>query len=289
MTGWQNMGPERSDPNGSPAQPPWDPGPEYGQHPTPSPYVRQPHPPRRKRPIPEHDDYFSIPDKRGKGMYVVGAACGVVVLLMVTAIVLAVSTGGTGTPSAVNSSVGSPVYNGGGSTGGGGTQGPSDSSSGTDGGPGTFTLLHGLQGYKLWTGPEAEQQATTYRKSIDRNQPQLATIADSAKYGVYRKGQDLILVMAQTSANPDVATMLKTDSPAKAADTVLGTVSAKSAKAFPAGPKGGALRCLPKVGRTGPAVRCAWADSATLVSIEGKLTESAMARFTLAYRNAAEP
>jgi hypothetical protein len=303
VTGWQNQNPGMPDPYGPPAQqqpPPWGSSPSgheqpgYEQPGYEEPGYEEPgyeepaYQPRRRsydRPSTQ-DDPIPLPDKRGKGMYVAGAFGGVVVLLMISAIVYAVMGGGTQAPRDTLPSS-TPIPGGAANTG----AVSDDPSPGGGGGPKDVTLVAAADGYKLWTGPLADEAIASEKKHLIAAHPTVSSQISAAKFGIYKKGTSLLHVVSQTAgANPAIAVHLHAVGPAKAADEMLmDSRSVGRPKNYPAGPKGGVIHCVQATENSGSTVRCAWADESTIVDLEAnRITMSKMAALTLNFRNAAE-
>lgn len=297
MTGWQNQNPGMPDPYGPPAEqqpPPWGSSPsghEQGGYEQPGYEVPEYRTRRRSsynRPSTQ-DDPIPLPDTRGKGMYVAGAFGGVVVLLMISAIVYAVMGGGAKAPSD-NLPSSTPIP-GGAANSGAASDDPSSSASGSSGGAKDVTLVADADGYRLWTGPLADETIATEKKHLIAAHPTASSQINAAKFGVYKKGTSLLSVILQTAgANPAIAIHLHAVGAAKAADEmIMDSRSLGRPKNYPAGPKGGVIHCVQATENSGPTVRCAWADESTIVDLEAnRITMSKMAALTLTFRNAAE-
>lgn len=285
MTGWQNQSPGMPDPYGPPSeqQPPWGSSPSgYEQQ---GDDYQEPYRRRRQynRPLTQ-DDPIPLPDKRGKGMYVAGAFGGVVVLLMISAIVYAVMGGATRTPPEIVPDS-SPIP-GGAANSGNVSDDPSSTPAGKD-----VTMVAAAEGYKLWTGPLADQAIASEKKHLIQAHPTATSQINAAKFGIYKKGTSLLNVVSQTAnSNPVIAAHLHELGPAKAVDEMItDSHSIGKPKNYPAGPKGGVIHCVQATENSGPTVRCAWADESTIVDLEAnRISESRMAALTLAYRSAAE-
>lgn len=150
-----------------------------------------------------------------------------------------------------------------------------------------YTRLTGNVGRRLET--EVRQQA---RRGAAKVSPAWATAFTRAQIGLYSQpGTDSRLIFFGFSARgtPTIASILRAQAPSAGLDSFFLGAGVASTHDFPAGLLGGVLRCGTTNQSQTRLTMCAWDDSSVLAAVAGAgISQRALARVTLAFRNAAE-
>jgi hypothetical protein len=175
--------------------------------------------------------------------------------------------------------------------GGGGSRTRTDADTSHPAQSHTLTLPRTAAGYTRMSGNVGKRIVGNVRKrahkSVAGSGP-WASAYDVAPIGVYDKAgaSPMLFIGFSADRTPQVAPMLRAQSPGEGIDSFLLGAGVSSTKDFPAGPLGGVLRC----GQSrNSLIYCAWDDSSVLaVLAEANTTASKLAHVALAFREAAE-
>jgi hypothetical protein len=224
------------------------------------------------------------PHRRSRsGLFVALAVAGLLLVLGGTATMAGVSTRGDEEPTAEVSSAN------------GSSSAPAAPFAAGVNEPLEIVLPRSIDGYRKVGGPGPAQAAKGFRRLIGIGRS--ADVASTAKIATYERNgnpeRSLVFIGLSALGGPAIAEELRTHSPAEEVDATFTSLRMSGARAFPAGPLGGVLRCGSRpidAGGGGVPRTCVWADRWTIGAIlapSGTSMEM-LADLTLGVRDTAE-